>query len=48
VREEAMALAELAAGFCPSAAGADPEVRQAAPASLLLLKGGEWKGFLKA
>jgi hypothetical protein len=42
-----MVLAELAAGFGPTAAGADPKVRRTAPASLLF-EGRLWKGFLKA
>jgi len=41
-----MVLAGLAAGFGPSAAGADPKVRRAAPASLLFEGRREWKGFL--
>jgi hypothetical protein len=41
-----MVLAELAAGFCPTAAGADPGRRAERRPPPFFLKGEEWKGFL--
>jgi hypothetical protein len=41
-----MALAELAAGFGPTAAGADPRRRAERRPPPFFLKGDHWKGFL--
>jgi hypothetical protein len=44
--KETMALAELAAGFGPTAAGADPGRRAERRPPPFFLKGDHWKGFL--